>query len=120
MAQTIEALLRGNLHGVFGEHDPQKRRHNIARLWAEDGVFIDQTGRYEGHSGVDGAVASLVEKIPSFVFIERALQAFNGVGKIDWGSGPAGEEPVVTGSNVLVTKGDKIGALYTFVDPPKK
>jgi hypothetical protein len=120
MTQTIETLLRENLHGVFGEHDVQKRRHNIARLWAEDGVFIDQNGRYEGHSGVDDAVALVVEKFPNFVFIERALQAFNGVGKIDWGSGPAGKEAVITGSDVLVIKGDKIGALYTFVDPPKK
>ena len=41
MARTIETLLRENLHGVFGEHDIQKRQSNIARLWAEDGVFID-------------------------------------------------------------------------------
>jgi hypothetical protein len=26
----------------------------------------------------------------------------------------------VTGIDVLVMKGDKIGAVYTFVDPPKK
>jgi hypothetical protein len=56
MAQTIETLLRENIHGVFS----------------------------------------------------------------DWGFGPAGAEPVVTGSDVLVMKGDKIGALYAFVDPPKK
>lgn len=46
--------------------------------------------------------------------------AYNGIGKLDWGFGPAGEEAIVTGSDVLVMKGDKIGALYTFVDPPKK
>ena len=37
MARIIETLLRENLHGVFGEHDIQKRQSNIARLWAEDG-----------------------------------------------------------------------------------
>ena len=121
MAQTIETLLRENLHGVFGEHDTQKRRSNIARLWAEDGVFVDHDSRYEGHSGIDHAVAGLVEKFPNFVFTERGeLQAFNGVGKLDWGFGPAGEQAVITGIDVLVTKGDKIGALYTFLDPPKK
>jgi predicted DNA binding CopG/RHH family protein len=40
MARTIETLLRENLHGVFGEHDIQKRQSNIARLWAEDGVPV--------------------------------------------------------------------------------
>jgi len=48
------------------------------------------------------------------------IQAYNGVGKLDWGFGPAGAEAVITGSDVLVMKGDKIGALYAFVDPPKK
>ena len=30
---TVETLLRENIHGVFGEPDAEKRRHNIARLW---------------------------------------------------------------------------------------
>jgi len=121
MEQRVEILLRENLHGVFGEHDAQKRRTNIERLWAEDGVFVDHNSRHEGHSGIDQAVAWLVEKFPTFVFTERGeLQAFNGVGKIDWELGPAGEKAVITGIDVLVMKGDKIGALYTFVDPRKK
>lgn len=121
MAQPIETLLRENLHGVFGEHNTQKRRSNIARLWTENGVFVDHNSRYEGHSGIDRAVARLVEKFPNFVFTERGeLQAFNGIGKVDWGFGPDGDKAVITGSDVLVMKGDKIGALYTFLDPPKK
>ena len=36
---------------------------------------------------------------------------------IDWGFGPAGANVVLTGIDVLVMKGDKIGALYTFIDP---
>lgn len=121
MAQTIETLLRENMHGVFGEPDAKKRRNNIARLWAEDGVFIDPGSRYEGHSGIDHAAEGVVRKFPSFIFTERGeIVAYHGVGKLDWGFGPAGAEPVVTGSDVLVMKGDKIGAVYTFVDPPKK
>ena len=121
MPQTIETLLRENLYGVFGERDPQKRRKNIARLWAEDGVFVDHNSRYEGHSGIDRAAAWVLEKFNNFVFTERGEpQAFNGVGKIDWGFGPAGDKAVINGIDVLVMKGDKIGALYTFIDPPKK
>jgi hypothetical protein len=121
MARTIENLLRENLHGVFEEHNAQKRRNNIARLWAEDGVFIDHNSRYEGHSGIDQAAAWLIEKFPTFAFTERGEpQAFNGVGKLDWGFGPAGDKAVITGIDVLVMKGEKIGALYTFLDPAKK
>ena len=121
MAQTVETLLRENIHGVFSEPDTEKRHKAIARLWAEDGVFIDHDARYEGHSGIALAADGLAKKFPNFVFTERSkIMAYHGVGKLDWGFGPDGAEPVITGSDVLVMKGDKIGALYTFVDPPKK
>jgi hypothetical protein len=121
MAKTIETLLRENMRGVFGEPDAKKRRNNIARLWAEDGVFIDPDSRYEGHSGIALAAEGVVKKFPNFIFTERGeIVAYNGVGKLDWGYGPAGAEAIVTGSDVLVMKGDKIGAVYTFVNPPKK
>ena len=120
MAQTIETLLRENIHGVFSEPDSEKRRKNITRLWA-DGVFIDPDSRYEGHSGIALAAEGVVKKFPNFIFTERGeIVAYHGIGKLDWGFGPAGAEAVVTGSDVLVIKGDKIGALYTFLDPPKK
>lgn len=121
MAQTVETLLSENLHGVFSEPDTEKRHEAIARLWAEDGVFIDHNARHEGHSGIALAADGLAKKFPNFIFTERGqIQAFHGVGKLDWGFGPAGAEAVITGIDVLVIKGDKIGALYTFLDPPKK
>jgi hypothetical protein len=121
MARTIETLLRENLRGVFGEHDIQKRQSNIARLWADDGVFVDHNSRYQGHSSIDRAASNLVEQFPNFVFTEGGEpQAFNGVGRLDWGCGPAGEEAVITGIDVLVSKGDRIGALYTFTNQRKK
>jgi len=121
MAQTVETLLRENIHGVFSEPDTEKRHKAITRLWAEDGVFIDHNARYEGHSGIALAADGLAKKFPNFVFTERGeIMALHGVGKLDWGFGPAGAEAVVTGIDVLVIKGDKIGAIYTFLDPPKK
>ena len=84
MAQTVETLLRENIHGVFSEPDAGKRRNNIARLWAEDGVFIDHDARYEGHSGIEFAAGGLAKKFPNLIFTERGeIQAFNGVGKLD-------------------------------------
>jgi hypothetical protein len=121
MAQSVETLLRENLHGVFSEPDSEKRHKAIVRLWAEDGVFIDHNARHEGHSGIALAADGLAKKFPNFIFTERGeIQAFHGVGKLDWGFGPVGAEAVITGIDVLVTKGDKIGALYTFLDPRKR
>ena len=121
MAQTVEVLLRENIHGVFSEPDTEKRHKAIARLWAEDGVFVDHNARYEGHSDIAHAADGLAKKFPNFIFTERGeIIAIPGAGKLNWGFGPAGAEPVITGSDVLVLKDDKIGAIYTFLDPPKK
>jgi hypothetical protein len=121
MAQTVETLLRENMQGVFSEPDTEKRHRAIARLWAQDGVFIDHNARYEGHSGIGRAADELAKKFPNFVFTARGeIMALHGVGKLDWGFGPAGAGAVVTGTDVLVIKADKIGAIYTFLDPPKK
>lgn len=121
MAQTVEALIRENMHGVFAEHDAQKRRAKIASLWADDGVFVDHDARYEGHAEIERAAAGLVARFPTFTFTELSdVQAFNGVGRLPWGYGPAGVEAVITGVDVLAMKGDKIGAVYVFLDPPKK
>ena len=119
-ARTVETLLRENIFGVFNEQDAQKRQAKIAELWAEDGVFIVPEGRYEGHSSIEQAAAGLMGMFPNFTFTERGeVQSYNGVGRLAWGFGPAGAEAVVTGIDVLVTKDDKIGAIYVFRDPPK-
>jgi hypothetical protein len=49
-----------------------------------------------------------------------AYQSYHGIGKLDWGYGPAGGEPIIFGSDVLVMKDDKITTLYAFINPGKK
>lgn len=121
ITQTVENLIRENMHGVFGERDPAKRQIKITALWAEDGVFIVPEGRYEGHPGIERAAAGFIEMFPAFTFTELGeVQSYNGIGRLAWGFGPAGAEPAVTGVDVLVMKGEQIGAVYVFRDSPKK
>ena len=95
MAQTVETLLRENIHGVFSEPDTEKRHKAIARLWAEDGVFIDHDARYEGHSGIALAAGGLAKRFPNFIFTERSeIMAFHGVGKLDWDMVPLERKPL--------------------------
>jgi hypothetical protein len=39
-----------------------------------------------------------------------------GMIRLAWGSGPPGEEPDYTGMDVIIVRGDKIAALYVFLD----
>src|SRR5258708_1195477 len=44
MSFSIATLLTRNLHDVFGENDPARRRAAIDELFTEDGVFYDPSG----------------------------------------------------------------------------
>ena len=43
-------------------------------------------------------------------------QALHNAGRLAWGSGPRGEKPDYTGLDVIIVRGDKIAALYVFLD----
>ena len=43
-------------------------------------------------------------------------QALHNAGRLAWGSGPRGERPDYTGLDVIIVHGDKIAALYVFLD----
>jgi hypothetical protein len=41
MPYSISTLLTRNLHDVFGENDPKRRRAAIGEIFTEDCVFYD-------------------------------------------------------------------------------
>src|SRR3989442_10196911 len=54
MSYSISTLLTRNLHDVFGENDPARRRAAIDEIFTEDGVFYDPSkGVYRGRDEID-------------------------------------------------------------------
>jgi hypothetical protein len=54
---------------------------------------------------------------PHFVYTPHgAPQALHNAGRLAWGSGPRREKPDYTGLDVIIVRGDKIAALYVFLD----
>jgi SnoaL-like domain len=115
----VDVLLMRNLLEVFGERDGSRRRAAIRDLFAEDAVFPDPNGHYVGHEALERAIVALQARFPNFVFTARGkAQSLNEIGRLEWGFGPAGEAPRVTGVDVVVAKDGKIVVLYTFLDAP--
>ena len=48
--------------------------------------------------------------------LTASMQALHNAGRLAWGSGPRGEKPDYTGLDVIIVRGDKIAALYVFLD----
>ena len=71
MSYSISTLLTRNLHDVFGENDPARRRAAIDEIWTEDGVFYDpKTGAHRGRDEID-RVAGAIKAITLTFNISR-------------------------------------------------
>jgi SnoaL-like domain len=116
MPDSIETLLKRNLHEVFGERDAKKRRLAIAQLWTEDCVFIDHGGKTSGHDELDRAVAVLHERLPGYVFNELLpVDLLHESGRLAWSYGRPGQKPI-KGVDVALVRDGRISLMLTFLD----
>ena len=116
MPNTIETLIKRNLHEVFGERDARKRREAIHQLWTEDCVFIDHNGKTTGHDELDRAVAVLHERLPGYVFNElRPVDLLHESGRLAWSYGRPGQESI-KGVDVVLVRDGRISLMLTFLD----
>ena len=71
MSYSISTLLTRNLHDVFGENDPARRRAAIDEIFTEDCVFYDPKG---GDRLVGTSLAGMVrsEEYPPYGLSDAA------------------------------------------------
>jgi hypothetical protein len=117
MSYSISTLLTRNLHEVFGENDPARRRAAIDDLWAEDGVFYDPKGVHRGRDEVDRIAGAIKATHPDFHYqpIADPVEVGNG-GRLQWVSGRPGEAPAYAGTDFIIARDGRIAALYLFFD----
>src|SRR5580765_6968349 len=69
MSQTVSTLLLRNLHEVFGEIDPVRRRSAIDDIFREDAVFHDPKGGiYRGRDEIDRIAGVIKGAHPDFQY----------------------------------------------------
>ena len=118
MSYSISTLLTRNLHDVFGENDPTRRRAAIDEIWHEDGVFYDPSkGAYRGRDEIDRVAGAIRATHPEFRYqpIAEPEELDNG-GRIRWVSGRLGEAPAYAGTDFIIVRDGRIAAVYLFFD----
>jgi hypothetical protein len=93
MPYTISALLTRNLHDVFGENDPARRRAAIDEIYTEDCVFYEPGGGvYRGRDQIDRIAGTIRATRPDFRYqrIAEPEEVGDG-GRIQWSEGRRGE-----------------------------
>ena len=118
MSYSISTLLTRNLHDVFGENDPVRRRAVIDEIYTEDIVFYDPNkGVYRGRDEIDRVAGTIRATHPDFQYqiIAEPEELGNG-GRAPWVSGRPGETPAYAGTDFIIARDGRIAAIYLFFD----
>jgi hypothetical protein len=117
MPYSISTLLTRNLHDVFGENDPGRRRAAIDEIYIEDRVFYQPGGVYRGRNEIDRVAGAIKATHPDFRYqpIAEPEELGNG-GRVQWVSGRPGEAPAYAGTDFIIVQDGRIVALYLFFD----
>src|SRR5260221_6147634 len=100
MSYTVSALLLRNLHDVFGEIDPVRRRVAIDEIFHEDVVFYDPKGGiYRGRDEIDRIAGVIKATHPDFRYQPVSPpEAMSDGGRVRCGSGSPGKQPAYAGT----------------------
>jgi hypothetical protein len=118
MSYSISTLLTRNLHDVFGDDNPERRRAAIDDIFTEDCVFYDPgKGVYRGRDEIDRVAGAIKATHPDFRYqtIAGPEELGNG-GRIQWVSGRPGEAPAYAGTDFIITRDGQIAALCLLFD----
>ncbi|WP_435741803.1 nuclear transport factor 2 family protein [Nocardioides sp. SYSU DS0663] len=98
--------------------DDSARVELLARHWTDDCVYVDPVAEARGREAVGAAIGSVHAQFPGFEFtLVGDLDAHHRQVRFQWGLGPAGEEPLVIGFDVVVVDADgRIHDVRGFLD----
>lgn len=117
MSPTISTLLLRNLHDVFGEIDPERRRKAIEKVFHEDAVFYEPNGTYHGRDAIDRIAGVIKATHPDFQYQPLSPpEEMGDGGRVRWVSGSLGKPPAYAGTDFAIVRDGKISAVYLFFD----
>lgn len=119
MTNDISTLLLRNLHGVFGEGDPQRRRATVEAIFTEDATFHEPGGLRRGWDEIDRIAGEIRAGHPDFRYtpLREPEVLGDAAGRVQWISGRPGEAPAYAGTDFIIARDGRIAAIYLFFDP---
>jgi hypothetical protein len=122
MKHKIDQLLTEHLNQIWNQHDEALRLTAINSIYAKDIVMFDMDDEtFAGHDAINKKVTSLLSSFPPDVSINQSMPIVlhKNVGKVEWGVGPKGAPPILTGTDIVFCEDDKVKSFYVFVNKEK-
>jgi hypothetical protein len=95
-----------------------ERAQLLADHWSADVSYVDPLAEVSGHAELSALIDGVQAQFPGFVFSQVSdVDAHHQQMRFSWGLGPAGEEPVVIGFDVVVLdSAGRISDVRGFLD----
>ncbi|MBV9796194.1 MAG: nuclear transport factor 2 family protein [Actinobacteria bacterium] len=102
----------------WNETDPAARRKLVEQVWAPDASYTDPLAEVAGRDAIEATIAAVQGQFPGYVFtLAGPVDAHHRQARFSWNLAPAGEEPVVVGSDVALAGPDgQLTAVFGFLD----
>ncbi|WP_308799990.1 nuclear transport factor 2 family protein [Agromyces silvae] len=107
-----------NYLATWNAADEELRRALLKEHWSERAVYADPLVEAVGHAEIAQVIDGVRKQFPGFHFTSVGEPDAHGrLSRFRWGLGPAGEEPIVIGFDVVVAD-DRgfIQDVYGFLD----
>ncbi|MDQ2848165.1 MAG: nuclear transport factor 2 family protein [Actinomycetota bacterium] len=110
--------IRTRYLSCWNETDPVARQRLLSQGWTESAGYTDPLVEANGLQQIDATIAAVQAQFPSFAFSPVGdIDAHHQLARFSWGLGPADAEPVIVGSDVVVTDTDgRIATVLGFLD----
>lgn len=95
---------------VWNEPDADRRRDDVAEIWAKDGAYVTQEAETVGHEAITGTIAKTYEQFVASGFTFRSqdnVVSHHGVVRFSWDMVPtSGGDAVSVGTEFFVLDKD--------------
>lgn len=116
--ETIIRQMVAHYLDTWNATEAGARAELLERHWATDCVYVDPLVEVRGLDAMGATIGDVQEQFPGCVFSQIGdVDTHHLQCRFQWGLGPAGEEPVVIGFDVLVLDHDhRVQDVRGFLD----
>ena len=116
MSESVEDLVSAHLDAWNAPAGPD-RDQLIAEVYSPNVFVGEPASSAKGHAGVAESISGLHAQVPgSFITRSGPIQSAQDLYTYTWTVGPAGQNPIASGRDVIIVSKGKITSLYVLID----
>ncbi|MEV0650763.1 nuclear transport factor 2 family protein [Phytomonospora sp. NPDC050363] len=102
---------------TWNETDAGARRALVEKYWTAEATYTDPLAELAGADAISAAIGAVQGQFAGLVFsLGGVVDGHHDLVRFTWHLGPAGEEPIVVGFDVVELDGERIKAVHGFLD----